>query len=52
MRNVHQRLRLTYGEGYGVTIFSEPDEGTLVRLRLPARRAEEEREEGASHEEG
>ena len=52
VRNVHQRLRLTYGEGYGVTIFSEPDEGTLVRLRLPARRAEEEREEGASHEEG
>ena len=41
VRNVHQRIRLTYGEGYGLTIFSEPDEGTLVRIRLPALTREE-----------
>lgn len=36
VRNVHQRIRLTFGERYGLTILSEPDEGTLVRIRLPA----------------
>ena len=34
--NVHQRIRLTFGEQYGLTILSEPDEGTLVRICLPA----------------
>lgn len=44
VRNVHQRIRLTFGEQYGLTILSEPDEGTLVRIRLPAlTRAEAER---------
>ena len=41
VRNVHQRIRLTFGEDYGLTIFSEPDEGTLVRVRLPALTREE-----------
>jgi len=41
VRNVHQRVTLTFGEGYGLTIFSEPDEGTLVRIRLPALSREE-----------
>ncbi len=41
VRNVHQRVGLTFGEGYGLTIFSEPDEGTLVRIRLPAMDREE-----------
>ena len=36
VRNVHQRIRLTFGEAYGLTIFSEPDEGTTVRIHLPA----------------
>ena len=35
-RNVHQRIRLTFGEPYGLTIRSEPDDGTTVRIRLPA----------------
>ena len=35
-RNVHQRIRLTFGEPYGLTIYSEPDAGTTVRIRLPA----------------
>ena len=41
VRNVHQRIRLTFGKGYGLTILSEPDEGTLVRVRLPALSREE-----------
>lgn len=41
VRNVHQRIRLTFGERYGLTILSEPDEGTLVRIRLPALTREE-----------
>ena len=36
LRNVHQRIRLTFGEEYGLTIISEPDAGTRVRIRLPA----------------
>ena len=35
VHNVHRRVSLTFGEGYGLTIFSEPDEGTTVRVRLP-----------------
>lgn len=35
-RNVHRRIRLTFGADYGLTIFSEPDDGTTVRIRLPA----------------
>ena len=34
-------MGLTFGEGYGLAIFSEPDEGTLVRIRLPALDREE-----------
>ena len=36
LRNVHERIRLTYGAPYGLEIESEPDRGTLVRIRLPA----------------
>ena len=35
LRNVHQRIRLYYGEPYGLTIISEPDVGTTIRVRLP-----------------
>lgn len=35
-RNVHRRLRLTFGAAYGLTILSEPDDGTAVRIRIPA----------------
>ena len=36
LRNVHQRIQLTFGQKYGLTIHSEPDDGTRVRIRLPA----------------
>lgn len=35
LRNVHQRIRLTFGEEYGLAIHSEPDAGTTVCIRLP-----------------
>ena len=36
VRNVHRRIQLTFGAQYGLTILSEPDEGTTVQIRLPA----------------
>lgn len=33
--NVHERIRLTYGQEYGLEIQSELDEGTLVTIRQP-----------------
>ncbi|WP_347559685.1 sensor histidine kinase [Clostridium sp. AM58-1XD] len=36
VRNVNERIRLYFGEDYGLTIESEPDEGTTVILHLPA----------------
>ena len=35
LMNVHQRIRLHFGEAYGLEIESEPDEGTTVRIHLP-----------------
>ncbi|WP_256218296.1 sensor histidine kinase [Bacillus sp. MUM 116] len=36
VRNVHERIQLIYGEGYGVAISSEPGNGgTKVRIILP-----------------
>lgn len=33
--NVHKRLKLLYGAGFGLSISSRPGEGTTVELRLP-----------------
>ena len=30
-------IQLYFGEAYGLVIESEPDEGTLIRIRLPAK---------------
>lgn len=38
--NVHKRIRLLYGEEYGLTISSRVSEGTVVSMRMPAKRAE------------
>ena len=35
LRNVHNRLRLRWGEGYGLTLESIEDEGCTVTARLP-----------------
>ncbi len=36
LRNVAERIRLYFGAAYGLAIYSEPDEGTTVRIHLPA----------------
>ena len=40
--NVHRRLFLRFGEGYGLTIDNRPDEGFAVTIRIPAILATEE----------
>ncbi|MBP2112074.1 sensor histidine kinase [Paenibacillus silagei] len=35
LRNVHQRLRLLYGEPYGLTLDNTAEQGVTVSLRLP-----------------
>ncbi len=42
LSNVHERIHLRFGDPYGVTIESRPDEGTKVRIRMPAVEATEE----------
>ncbi len=37
VKNVNERIRLYFGEGYGLVIVSEPDEGTVIRIHLPAK---------------
>lgn len=36
VKNVNERIHLYFGEEYGLSIESEPDEGTIVRIHLPA----------------
>lgn len=35
VKNVNERIKLYFGEEYGLSIESEPDEGTTVRIHLP-----------------
>jgi two-component system sensor histidine kinase YesM len=41
LNNVEQRIRLHYGDAYGITVQSVPGGGTTVTLRFPARKGEE-----------
>ena len=44
--NVHRRIKLLYGEGYGLTITSSDGKGTTVVLRMPlTRKSEQESDE-------
>lgn len=36
VKNVNERIRLYFGSEYGLSIESEPDEGTAVTIHLPA----------------
>ena len=42
VRNVHQRIRLYFGEAYGLTLESTEGEGTCMRATLPLLGMEEE----------
>ena len=35
LKNVHERLQLTYGEEYGLTINSIPGESTMITFTIP-----------------
>ncbi len=45
--NVNQRIRLFYGEPYGLSVYSTSLKGTTVEIRLPIRRESEKIEGGA-----
>lgn len=36
MQNVHSRIKLLFGESYGISIWSKPNSGTTVTITLPA----------------
>ncbi|MDU5110654.1 MAG: sensor histidine kinase [Clostridium sp.] len=36
LKNVHERIKLYFGEEYGLEIYSEPDEGTTIRIHMPS----------------
>ena len=44
IKNVNDRLKIYFGEGYGITVESELDEGTVVTIRMPQVREEGEYE--------
>lgn len=35
VRNVNDRIEIYFGEGYGLSVKSEPDEGTTIYVRIP-----------------
>ena len=41
LRNVHQRIRLFYGDAYGISVTSTPNCGTQINITLPIRTASE-----------
>lgn len=40
--NVNERIKLFFGRQYGLSIFSEADEGTLVRIHIPYKTYQED----------
>ncbi|MGL4791131.1 MAG: sensor histidine kinase, partial [Anaerotignaceae bacterium] len=48
VRNVQERIKLLFGESYGLEIFSEPDEGTEITIIIPATPYETLRKGGAN----
>ena len=35
LKNVHERIQIYFGKEYGLEIYSEPDEGTTIRIHMP-----------------
>ncbi|WP_248925959.1 cache domain-containing sensor histidine kinase [Paenibacillus hamazuiensis] len=42
IHNVHERIRMVYGESYGIEIFSQPDLFTVMELTLPLSKGDED----------
>lgn len=36
LKNVHERIKLYFGEEYGLEVYSESDEGTTIRIHMPS----------------
>lgn len=47
LRNIYERIKIYYGEAYGITIVSERDKGTKVTVSLPI--VGEEKDEGINY---
>ena len=47
LNNVEQRIRLHYGDAYGIDVQSIVGEGTTVTLRFPAQKGRKSFDEGA-----
>jgi two-component system sensor histidine kinase YesM len=41
LSNIDERIRLTFGQQYGVSIESQPNRGTKIIILLPYNRGEE-----------
>ncbi len=37
LMNIHSRIRLHFGEAYGLSLESGPDQGTVIKIKLPLR---------------
>lgn len=48
MKNVHDRVRYLFGEGYGIRITSRKSVGTFIRIRMPYRERDENVEDDHS----
>lgn len=35
LRNIHQRLKLAYGDQFGISLISIKDQGTTITLTIP-----------------
>lgn len=46
LKNVHDRIRMQYGDEYGISISGRPGHGTTVTFALPARKAERRMNDG------
>jgi len=42
LKNVHDRIRYLFGEGYGIEVTSTPAVGTMVRIMMPWKKGEDE----------
>ena len=49
--NVQERIRLYFGQNYGMEVESEPDEGTRIRIYIPARTVGEMEQDGGGRRE-
>lgn len=49
LKNVHRRIRLFYGDAYGIEIHSVEGKGTVVTIRIPEIRTKEEGLDDSGH---